>query len=366
LFLAGLPFLPGFFYASNSDWKGGALLKTVAVEEAEGMVLCHDLTQIVPGEFKGPAFRKGHIVRKEDIPRLRDMGKENLYVWDLSQGLVHEDEAALRIAAAVAGPGIRLSGPREGKMELFTACSGLLKVNVSGLLEVNRVTGVMLACLHNNQPVPVDRLVGGTRIIPLVIEEEKLQEVLAICQQYPPLLQVKPFTRNKVGMITTGSEVYYGRIKDGFGPVIAAKVEQTGSTLLGQLFVPDSLEMIVSAIHQWLEEGAEIITITGGMSVDPDDLTPAGIRAAGGEVITYGAPVLPGAMFMLAYINDVPIMGIPGCAMYHQTSIFDLIFPRLLAGERVTHEEIIQLAHGGLCAGCQTCRYPDCSFGKGC
>lgn len=340
-------------------------MKIVPVKEAVGTVLCHDLTQIVPGKFKGRAFKKGHIVKEEDIPRLLDMGKENLYVLDLKDGKLHENEAANRIAKAAAGPGIILSDPNEGKTNLNAAYKGLLKVNVEALHSVNFIEEVMFATLHSNQLVDKGKLIGGTRVIPLAIDEEKIFRVEEICQNNFPLIEIKPLRKARVGIVTTGSEVYHGRIEDKFGPVIRRKMQALGSEVIGQKLVSDSMEMIVSAINDFLKAGADLITVTGGMSVDPDDVSPAGIKAAGGKIVTYGAPILPGAMFMLAYIGDVPVLGLPGCVMYYRSSIFDLIVPRILAGEILTRRDITIMGHGGLCLGCKECRYPDCAFGKG-
>ncbi|MGI6712077.1 MAG: molybdopterin-binding protein [Bacillota bacterium] len=340
-------------------------MKTVSVYDSVGMVLCHDLTQIIPGKFKGCAFKKGHIIRQEDIPQLLDMGKEHLYVWDLKQGFVHENDAALRIARAAAGKGISISEPKEGKVELCASSPGLLKINTDALFRVNEQDKVMFATIHSNQTVPAGKVVGGTRVIPLVVDSETLEGAEKLCRDNYPLIEVKPFRSIKVGVVTTGSEVYKGRIEDKFGPVIFQKIEELGSTILRQIFVPDSVSMISESILKLIEEGAEMIAVTGGMSVDPDDLTPAGIKKAGGNIVTYGAPVLPGAMFMLAYIGQIPVLGLPGCVMYHKTSIFDLVVPRILAGETLTIKDISRFAHGGLCIRCTECRYPDCAFGKG-
>lgn len=345
--------------------REGAKVKVVPVMEAVGTVLCHDITQIIPGKVKGRAFKKGHIVQAEDIPRLLDIGKENLYVWDLEDGFLHENDAALRIAKAAIGPGINFSEPNEGKVNLNAAQRGLLKVNVNALRQLNLMDDVMFATLHNNQVVDQGKLLAGTRIIPLVIDTDKIQKVEEIFRINYPMMEIKPFKSCKVGVVTTGSEVYHGRIKDKFGPVIREKMQQLGSEVIDQILVSDSVEMIVAAINQLLEAGADFIAVTGGMSVDPDDVSPAGIRAAGGEIITYGAPTLPGAMFMLAYIGNVPVVGLPGCVMYHRSSIFDLVVPRILAGERLTRQDIADLGHGGLCLNCKECRYPDCAFGKG-
>ncbi|MEW6697757.1 MAG: molybdopterin-binding protein [Bacillota bacterium] len=339
-------------------------MKIVPVQEAVGMVLCHDITQIIPGKFKGRAFKKGHIVRPEDIPRLLDIGKENLYVWEINKNLLHEDDAALRIARAAAGNGIELSEPKEGKVNLAASERGLLKINTKALYRINETEEVMFATLHTNQVVERGKVLAGTRIIPLVIHKAKVQKIETLCQLNYPVVEIKPLRPVKVGIVTTGSEVYHGRIQDKFGPVVNEKIQSWGSTVCRQILVSDSTEMIFEAIHQLLREGAEMITVTGGMSVDPDDVTPAGIRAAGGRIVSYGAPTLPGAMFMVAYIGDVPVLGLPGCVMYHRSSIFDLVAPRILAGEEITRREIIALAHGGLCVNCKECRYPDCGFGK--
>ncbi len=339
-------------------------MKIVPVDESIGMVLCHDVTRIIPGEFKGPAFRRGHVVETSDIPILLSIGKEHLHILEMEDGLIHENEAALRIAGAAAGQGIHLLPPKEGKVDLVASWDGLLKVNVETLHAVNSDDEIMFATIHTNQRVPRGKQVGGTRIIPLVIHEERILHAEEICRSMPPLMEVRPLRSLKVGIITTGSEVYHGRIEDRFGPVVMAKLQETGCTVLGQILVSDSAAMIVEAVHTFLRQGAQMIALTGGMSVDPDDVTPSAIRATGARVVTYGAPTLPGAMFMLAYLGDVPLLGLPGCVMYHRTSIFDLVLPRILSGEEMTRNDFIQMAHGGLCVHCDPCRYPDCGFGK--
>ena len=340
-------------------------MKCVAVEDAEGMVICHDMTRIIPGEFKGPAFKRGHIIQKNDIPELLNIGKANIYVYDIDNGLVHEDDAALRIANAAMGQGIKLSAPCEGKITLKASQPGLLKINVEALNQINEIEDTVFSTLHTNQQVKKGQSLAGTRIIPLVTQEKNILAVEAICRKNP-LIEVKPFPGTKVGVVTTGSEIYSGRIKDKFGPILVDKFSNLNSQVMDQVFVSDNVEMTVTAIHKMLDDGAELIAVTGGMSVDPDDQTPASIRAAGGEVIIYGSPILPGAMFMLAYIKGVPVVGLPGCVMYHKASIFDLVIPRILTGERLTKADIIALGHGGFCSNCPECRYPLCSFGKAC
>jgi molybdenum cofactor synthesis domain-containing protein len=329
------------------------------------MVLCHDITEIVPGKVKGRAFKKGHIVRKEDVPKLLNLGKKHLYVWEINDNVLHETEAAERIAKATAGQGITLTESAEGKVELKAGQFGMLKINTQALEKINEIDEVVFATIYSNQLVNPGQVVAGCRTIPLVIDVNKIRQVETIGRAYFPVVEIKQLRELRVGIVTTGSEVYHGRIQDRFGPVLRAKLEEFGSRFMRQIFVDDDVPMIVEAIQSLIQEGAEMIITTGGMSVDPDDVTPAGIRAAGGRVIAYGAPALPGSMFMLAYIKDIPVLGLPGCVMYHKTTIFDLIVPRILAGEEVTRKDIIHLAHGGLCMGCSPCRYPFCAFGKG-
>lgn len=340
-------------------------MKVISVRDAEGAVLCHDITEIIPGTAKGPAFRKGYIVKKEDISRLLKMGKEHLYVWEVDNTVLHENDAAMRIAKAVAGPGLVLTEAIEGKVELKAQRSGLLKINIDALEDINEINEVVLASIHSNQLVDVGRTVAGCRVVPLVIDIDKICSVEEIGRLTFPVVEIKPLRSLKVGIVTTGSEVYQGLIEDQFGSVLEKKITELGSRVLRQIIVDDKIDMINEAIQTLLQEGAEMIVTTGGMSVDPDDVTPAGIRAAGGKVVVYGAPVLPGSMFMLAYINNIPILGLPGCVMYHKTTIFDLVVPRILAGEEISRKDITRLAHGGLCTNCDPCQYPHCAFGKG-
>jgi molybdenum cofactor synthesis domain-containing protein len=336
----------------------------VPVENAVGMILCHDLTRIIPGEFKGRVFKKGHVVRKEDIPLLLQIGKENLYVWENKEDYLHEDEAAGRMAAAVAGFGVIMTKPKEGKINLVSTLRGLLKINVSGLNAINDIEQVMLASLHTNQVVEKNMVIAGTRVIPLVIDEKIIEKVEEQAARFGPLVEVKPLACLRVGLVVTGSEVYKGRIEDKFGPVVKAKIVKLGSYVFREINVPDNTGMIAEAIQALLAEKADLIVVTGGMSVDPDDLTPAGLVAAGGKIISYGAPALPGAMFMVAYIGETPVLGLPGCVMFSKSTVFDLVLPRIMAGEVIERRDVVALGHGGLCMECPTCRFPACSFGK--
>ena len=339
-------------------------MRSIPVEQAQGMVLCHDITRIVPGESKGPAFRKGHIIVDEDIPALLRLGKEHIYVWDLAEGLVHEDDAAGRIAAAIAGEGVTLTQPCEGRINLLADRRGLLKIDVDALRRLNSIEEVTIATVHGDMTVSPGQMLAGTRVVPLVVATTRLEAVEAVTGETGAVVRVLPFQPLRVGVVTTGSEVYHGRIKDKFGPVLRRKFDDLGCSIMRQIIVPDDQEMQVRAIKQLLAEGAEMIAVTGGMSVDPDDLSPTSIRAAGGQVVTYGSPTFPGAMFMLAYLGEVPVVGLPGCVMYHKASIFDLTVPRLVAGEKLSRTDIVELGHGGLCAMCPECRFPLCGFGK--
>lgn len=338
-------------------------MKEVVVEQAVGTVLAHDLTQIIPGEFKGVKFKKGHVIQEEDIPVLLSMGKKHLYVLEKDDSDVHENEAAYRIASKAAGEGIHLTEPHEGKIELIADYEGLVKIDRERLYELVSQDEIMFASIQENIVVKKGQKLAGTRIIPLFVAEEILKKAEDLLGD-TPIIKVVPLKNMKVGVVTTGSEVYSGLIEDKFGPVLVKKFGALGSTVVKQLFADDDEEMIADCIRKLVDEGMEFIGITGGMSVDPDDRTPSGIRRAGGEVVSYGAPVLPGAMFMLSYIGDVPVVGLPGCVMYSRTSIFDLIVPRILAGEKITKADINKLAHGGLCLNCEVCTYPMCGFGK--
>ncbi|MBU3161822.1 molybdopterin-binding protein [Clostridium frigoris] len=338
-------------------------MKTVSVYDSVGMVLVHDMTQIIPGKYKGSRFKKGYVVKEQDIPVLLEMGKENLFVINLEDGGVHEDEAAIRIAKAAAGIGIELKVKGEGKIELVALYDGLLQIDVDKLMEIIDQEEVVLATLHKNQVVKKGQVVAGTRVIPLFVPEEIVSTAETVCLDNA-IIRVTPLKPLKVGLVTTGSEIYHGRIKDAFGPILDKKFGLLGSTVVHQIISDDNDDMIADSIKQLLSEKVDMVAVTGGMSVDPDDRTPSGIRKAGGKVVTYGASVLPGAMFLLAYIGDIPVVGLPGCVMYHKISIFDLIIPRIMAGDKPTRSDIKKLAHGGLCRNCETCTYPNCGFGK--
>ncbi len=336
-------------------------MKTIRTTDAVGMPLAHDLTQIIPGTYKGARFKKGHIVTSDDIPVLLSMGKENLYVLELNPDDVHEEEAGERIARAAAGSNIALRAKGEGKVELFSTCKGVFRVDKEKLMRLIDDDEVMFSTIHGNELVQAEQLVAGTRVIPLYVSEKIVRRAETIRD----IVHIDPLQHACVGIVTTGSEIYHGHIQDKFGDILRGKFDALGCTVLGQVFADDDENMIADCIQEMRRKGADFIAVTGGMSVDPDDRTPSGIRKAGTEIVTYGAPVLPGAMFLLGYLDGIPVVGLPGCVMYHASSIFELVVPRLLAGERLSRTDIKKLGHGGLCRNCQVCTYPNCGFGKG-
>jgi molybdenum cofactor synthesis domain-containing protein len=340
-------------------------MKKVKVENSVGQVLCHDMTQIIPGKYKGPRFKKGHVVKKEDIPVLKTMGKEYLYIWEKQKGKIHENEAVCRIRDAVTGDNISTGKVSEGKITFTSSCDGLLKINKEKLNEVNSIDKIAISTIRNNTPVKKGDQLAATRVIPLVIEEEPVKKMEDMMQGLV-LFEVKPYNKVRAVVLTTGNEVYSGRVADAFGPVIVEKLGEYGGKVIVQELLPDEMEQIIHEIKKYDQrEDIDIILCTGGMSVDPDDITPMAIRSTGSHIVTYGAPVFPGAMFLLAYSeNNKTIMGLPGCVMYAKRTVFDLVLPRILAGERLTKEDIVNLGHGGLCLNCATCRFPYCCFGN--
>lgn len=347
-------------------------MKLIQTVDAEGTVLCHDITQIVKGVTKDAVFRKGHVVTKEDIPVLLSVGKDQLYVWEKEEGMLHENEAAEILCEICKGEHMERSGVKEGKIELSAACDGLLKVDNGGLKAVNGFGQMMIATRHGNFAVKKGDKLAGTRIIPLVIEEEKMTAVRSAAMEATggkPVLKLMPFVHKKVGIVTTGNEVYYGRIKDTFTPVIEDKLSEFDTEIIGHEVWNDDDKKVTAAILGLIEKGADVVVCTGGMSVDPDDKTPLAIKNTGACVVSYGAPVLPGAMFLLAYYHAadgrrVAIMGLPGCVMYAKRTIFDLVLPRVMADDQVTEADLAALGQGGLCLNCPVCTFPNCGFGK--
>ncbi len=347
-------------------------MKQIKTEEAVGMVLCHDITQIIKGVTKDAVFRKGHVVTPEDIPVLLSVGKEWLYVWEKEEGMLHENDAAEILCAMCLGEHMERSQAKEGKIEITAARDGLLKVKREALKAVNGFGQMMIATRHGDFPVHKGDKLAGTRIIPLVIEEDKMERARNMAKELTggrPLLELKPFLPKEVGIVTTGNEVYSGRIKDTFTPVVVEKLKEYGGEVVSHVTWNDDDRKVTASILEMIEQGADVVVCTGGMSVDPDDKTPLAIRNTGAKIVSYGAPVLPGAMFLLAYYEKegrkAVIMGLPGCVMYAKRTIFDLILPRVMADDQVTGEELAALGEGGLCLNCPDCTFPNCGFGKG-
>ena len=337
-------------------------MKKINVQDAIGMELCHDITEMNDG-FKGVAFKRGHIIREEDIDHMLRIGKQHIFVWEENVGEIHEDDCARRMAAMAPVESAHYTEPAEGKVLLFADQRGMFRVNTKLLKKIDSIGDITICTLPDHYPVEVGARLASMRIVPLVTKEEQILEAERLCAE-EKLLRLLPYQHKKIGVIITGSEVYHGRIKDKFEPVVRAKMKQYPSEIVGITICDDDLDMIVSAAKAHLENGADFLIFTGGMSVDPDDLTPTAVRQLGAEIITHGVPSQPGNMTLVAYLGDVPILGVPGAAIKLPTTIFDVLLPQVFAGEKITKEELINLAEGGLCQMCKACHWPNCTFGR--
>ncbi|MFC5701833.1 molybdopterin-binding protein [Cohnella faecalis] len=339
--------------AAEHTILSSSVLREVKVEDAIGTVLAHDLTQILPGSFKGRLFRKGHRVEAEDIPKLKDIGKEHLYVIELAESDLHEDDAALRMAAALSGTGTAFGEPHEGKVSVKSDRTGLACIAKEFVDGVNGLGEIALATVTNHRVVHAGEALAATRAIPLIVPESKVRKVEKLAAEYKQRhgeapVSVRPLRKARAGLLTTGSEVYAGRIADKFGPAVRAKLEALGSEVAEQRFAPDDRQIIVKDIHYFLQQGYDMILVTGGMSVDPDDRTPGAIAEAGTDIVSYGTPMLPGSMLLFGYLRGIPIFGLPGCVMHDPYTSFDVLLPRVLAGDRIGKEDIVAMGYGGL------------------
>jgi molybdenum cofactor synthesis domain-containing protein len=323
------------------------MLKVIPVEEAVGLPLAHDITEIVPGKHKGPAFRRGHVIRPEDVSKLLDIGKAHIYVMELDKDELHEEDAARRLAKAAAGPNIHLTDPVEGRVNLVAEMAGLLKINETLLRQFNALGDLILATIPSNRYVKKGEVIAGTRTIPVVVKDDLVKRAEALCKQ-GVIVTIVPIPQRRVHLIVTGSEVYTGRIQDGFEPVVRRKLAEMGTELSSAKLAPDDPDQIANCIKDSYRTGVDLILVSGGMSVDPDDLTPEGIRRSGARVESHGFPILPGSMFLMAYLDQTPILGLSGCVLHDPVTAFDLLLPRLLAGERISRADIISMGHGGL------------------
>ena len=337
-------------------------MKKILVEDAIGMKLCHDITEITDG-FKGVAFRRGHIIREEDVPHLQNIGKRTVFIWEDCAGEIHEDDCARRLGAAARGEGMRCTEPAEGKVVLIADRRGMLRLNRKLLKNLNSIGDITICTLPDRYPVEVGTRLASMRIVPLVTRETQMIEAERLCR-VERLLEIKPYRHMKAGVIITGSEVYFGRIPDKFGPMIRAKLRNYPSDIVGISMCDDDPGMIADAAGTYLEKGADLLIFTGGMSVDPDDQTPTAIRRLGAQIVSQGIPAQPGNMTLVAYLGDVPVLGVPGAAVKVPVTILDVLLPRIFAGERLTKEDLINLADGGLCQLCEVCHWPNCTFGR--
>ena len=337
-------------------------MKKIKVEDAIGLTLCHDITAMRDG-FKGPAFRRGHVIRKEDIPELLDIGKKTVFIWEEQKGEIHEEDAALRMAAMAPVKLAHYTGPSEGKMLLMADERGMFRVHTELLRQLNRIGDITISCLPDHYPVEPGARLASMRIVPLVTRESQIKEAEKLCRE-EKLFDLLPYQHRRLGVMITGSEVYSGRIKDRFEPVVRAKMKQYPCEILGVSICDDDPDMILDAASGYLEQGADFLIFTGGMSVDPDDLTPTVIRRLGAEVISHGLPAQPGNMTLVAYLGETAILGIPGAAISLPTTMFDVMLPQVFAGERFTKEDLVRLGEGGLCQMCGSCHFPNCTFGR--
>lgn len=337
-------------------------MKKIKVEDAVGKVLAHDITEIVPGKKKDVAFRRGRIIEKDDIERLLDLGKNHIYVFDKEIKGVHEDEAGIRIAEAIMDENMELLPPKEGKVSIKSRVNGLFYINERHLYEINRIKNILVSVVPNRHPVKKGDIVAATRIIPLYIKENELKKVERVGEK--GIISIKPFRSFRIGLVITGSEVYSGRIEDG-SYLVEKKIKGYGNSIIQKILVPDNISRIRDAIKDLFNMGAELVVTTGGLSVDPDDVTKEGIEATGAEVLFYGTPVFPGAMFIVARLKGRYILGAPACIYFNRNTVFDIIITRIMAGERMHKDDMIKLSYGGLCLQCDVCHYPTCFFGKG-
>lgn len=337
-------------------------MKKVRVQDAIGMTLCHDITAMVDG-FKGAAFKRGHVVTQEDIPRLLDIGKQHVFIWEENAGEIHEEDAARRLSQMTAVDGAHYGSISEGKIQLFADQDGMFRVDKALLAAVNRIGDITITTLPDHYPVKAGDRLASMRIVPLVTEERQIAEAEALCAG-KQLYDLRPFKPLKVGIIITGSEIYHGRIKDKFERVARAKLAHYPAEILGVHVCDDELDMIVGAGRALLAEGAELLIFSGGMSVDPDDLTPSAIREMGAEIVSYGVPSQPGNMTLVAYLDQAALLGVPGAAISRPTTMFDVLLPQIFCGDPLTKDDLIRLGEGGLCQMCDNCHFPNCTFGR--
>ncbi|NDV26004.1 FmdE family protein [Desulfovibrio sp. JC010] len=338
----------------------------VDVEDAVGKTALHDMTRIEPGVSKGPEFKAGQEITAGDVCRLQQMGRNRIYVQDesVAGGMVHENEAVQAFAERMAGEGVVFkTPPEEGKISFCAASKGLFTINRDILERFNMLPDVMCTSRQGDILVDEGKSVAGTRAIPLHISETVFRNALSVLDE-APLFSVTPLRRGKVGILVTGTEVFQGLIEDKFIPIISGKVERLGCDVVASVIVPDDREAIANGVKELLEQRADLIVTTAGLSVDPDDATRAGLVDAGLQDALFGVPALPGTMLLTGKIGNVDVMGVPACALFYKTTSFDLLLPRILAGQTLDRKSLARIAEGGLCLNCRSCTFPKCPFGK--
>lgn len=319
-------------------------VEKLPLRQAVGHILLHN--QIGPDGRK--VLKKGHRLASSDLPALQALGREQVYVAVLADDDIGENEAARRLGDVVAGPGLKTSTATTGRVNLIAASAGLVKINRQGLLAFNDSPGITLATLTHNTPVQPKKMVGTIKIIPYAVPRPRLEAAEAVARRENPLVAIKPFTVRQAVLITTGSEPARSKVVDAFTPPLQNRLSGYNTALAAGPHVPEDEQAIAAALQQTLNEGAEMVIIAGETSImDPDDITPRAIKAAGGSIVHYGVPAEPGNLLLLAYHGPVPIVGAPGCARSKNYNVVDMVLPRLAAGERLTRRDLIELGHGG-------------------
>lgn len=337
-------------------------MKKIDVYSAVGLPLCHDITAMKDG-FKGALFKRGHIVEQKDIPVLMDLGKKTVYVWEEAETLIHEDDAAVELANLLKTENTAFTDVAEGKTVMTASCDGMFRVDTQLLAAINSVEDITVTTLPNHYPVKKGARLASMRIVPLATDKENIEKAKQLCsgKKVAELLPYKPL---KAGIIITGSEFYTGRIKDRFEDIARNKLAKYPCTVIGTKICDDDTDMICRAAEGFIEQGADVVIFSGGMSVDPDDVTPTAIEELGAEIISYGVPSQPGNMTLVAYLDDIALLGVPGAAVSLPTTVFDVLLPQIFAGERFTRQQLVNLAEGGLCQLCSQCHFPNCTFGR--
>lgn len=340
-------------------------MRKVKTEEAVGLTLCHDVTEMRDG-FKGAAFKRGHVIRQEDVEKLLDIGKKHIFIWEENADEIHEEECAAMLSEMLAAEGTHYTPVSEGKVVMIADRKGQFRVDTDNLYKLNSIEDITVTSIPDHYPVnPGDKL-ASMRIVPLVTKKSNMELAKRLCSEHS-IFELKPYKELNVGVVITGSEVYSGRIIDKFEPVVRSKMDKYPADILGVKICDDDLDMITGAAKELIDKGADLLIFTGGMSVDPDDLTPTAIRSLGAHIVSHGVPAQPGNMTLVAYgesDKEITMLGVPGAAIKMPATVFDVLLPQIFTGEPITQEDLIRLGDGGLCHNCESCHFPNCTFGR--